>query len=557
MGTLKTVAYCRNSTDRQEERQTIQTQKAEIERYCTREGLVIDEWYEDPGVSGAVPVAARPSGKRLLDAVRRGEVGVILVYKLQRLGREPYDVLATVALLRTRRVDLISTTEQLGEGSHATLSTGMLAVFSGFERELIVERAVAGLARTVREGRWPGGTPPYGYDLQREKVGSTLVVSERVDRATGLLEREIVRMIYAWYTRERHSLVQITRRLNELGIVPPFARDGILERKGKPVRAIWHPGRVRALLISPVYRGTFNYTFQATGERLTHEVPALVDLGTWELAQETLSANRHLLSGHAQHPYLLVGLIRCGHCPYTYTASASGVRKDGRRSFIYRCGGRLLQNQVAGAGACCPGSAVAAADVEAVTWANVVHVLSLPTEELIARLVQEEPEADEVEQRLVALRESLAAKDIARQELIALRADGVITRGELANHLERIENQKAALEQEIVAASARASRVAALRAGQEDLAARLQRYQKEIHGAIPFERRRAIVQDLVERVEVRTRKEGRRVKAEYRVVIRFDLAGVVHETEKKGDSSVTARVTRFHLVIAVPGRMAA
>src|SRR3954465_9741498 len=80
--------YVRVSTEEQRERQSIVTQREFGSRYCDLHELPIHETYADDGVSGTVPLEARPGGIRLLEDARKQKFDQLLVFKLDRLGRD-------------------------------------------------------------------------------------------------------------------------------------------------------------------------------------------------------------------------------------------------------------------------------------------------------------------------------------------------------------------------------------------------------------------------------------------------------------------------------------
>ena len=65
-GALRVGVYLRVSTREQRERQSILTQRAEVERVCRFNGEEVVDWYADDGVSGTLPFEVRPEGARLL-----------------------------------------------------------------------------------------------------------------------------------------------------------------------------------------------------------------------------------------------------------------------------------------------------------------------------------------------------------------------------------------------------------------------------------------------------------------------------------------------------------
>src|SRR4051812_31573568 len=94
---MPVAVYLRVSTDEQRERQSIATQQAEVERFCAVQGLSIARIYADDGVTGTMPFDRRPEGHQLLQDARLKKFDQLLVYKLDRIGRDAIIILETVA----------------------------------------------------------------------------------------------------------------------------------------------------------------------------------------------------------------------------------------------------------------------------------------------------------------------------------------------------------------------------------------------------------------------------------------------------------------------------
>ena len=92
---MKAAVYLRVSTEEQRERQSIRTQREFAERYCALHEIVVYEYYSDDGVSGTIPMEDRSEGARLLQDSEDGKFATILVYRLDRLGRDPRLILNT------------------------------------------------------------------------------------------------------------------------------------------------------------------------------------------------------------------------------------------------------------------------------------------------------------------------------------------------------------------------------------------------------------------------------------------------------------------------------
>src|SRR5262249_27259411 len=142
--TMAVAIYCRVSTEEQRERQSILTQREFAARYTHLHSLQIYAIYADEGVSGTVPLENRSEGARVLKDAKTGKFDQLLVFKLDRLGRETRLILEAVHNLEKLGVRVRSMTEEFDTAS----ATGrlMLTMLSGFathEREVIRERSVA------------------------------------------------------------------------------------------------------------------------------------------------------------------------------------------------------------------------------------------------------------------------------------------------------------------------------------------------------------------------------------------------------------------------------
>jgi putative DNA-invertase from lambdoid prophage Rac len=139
--------YARVSTNDQ---QTIPLQIRALREYAARRGWTITLQVKEVG-SGA---SQRELREKLLDAARRREIDVVLVWRLDRWGRSVTDLLATLQELNHLGVAFVSLTEALDLTTPVGRAmAGLLAVFAEFEREILRERVRAGLAHARQNGK--------------------------------------------------------------------------------------------------------------------------------------------------------------------------------------------------------------------------------------------------------------------------------------------------------------------------------------------------------------------------------------------------------------------
>jgi DNA invertase Pin-like site-specific DNA recombinase len=138
--------YARVSTNDQ---QTLPMQSRAMREYVARRGWTIALQVREVG-SGA---AKREAREKLLEAARRREIDVVLVWRLDRWGRSVTDLLTTLQELEHLGVGFVSLTEALDLTTPTGRAmAGLLAVFAEFEREILRERVRAGLAHARQTG---------------------------------------------------------------------------------------------------------------------------------------------------------------------------------------------------------------------------------------------------------------------------------------------------------------------------------------------------------------------------------------------------------------------
>ncbi len=168
---MATFGYGRVSTSLQNNI----NQKLELEQA----GFQIDFWFSDTGISGKTCASQRPEFARLLEKIRDGET--IVVSKLDRLGRDSIDVLQTVRMLSGRQIKVI--VHQLGQTDLTSpagkLLFAMLSAVAAMERDLLVERTQAGLARAKAEGKRLG-RPCKTSEAQRLEIRDLLAQGKSV-----------------------------------------------------------------------------------------------------------------------------------------------------------------------------------------------------------------------------------------------------------------------------------------------------------------------------------------------------------------------------------------
>lgn len=147
-------------------------------------------------VSGSVAIAQRKGFARLIDKIEKGDI--LVVTKLDRLGRDAIDVTTTVSNLEKLGIKVhclalggVDLTSSAGK-----LTMGVINTVAQFERDLLIERTQAGLARAKSQGKILGRCPLLSKDQQAQ-------VKEKINRG------ESVSSIAKFFKVSRQTIMRI------------------------------------------------------------------------------------------------------------------------------------------------------------------------------------------------------------------------------------------------------------------------------------------------------------------------------------------------------------
>jgi len=478
---LRCAIYSRVSTDEQAalEYNSLQAQEEICSGYVAMRGrdpgadatCQVADTYRDAGYSGGT--LERPALRRLMEDVEAGRVQVVVVYKIDRLSRSISQFYQVWNGFERKGVDLVSATQDLNTTtSQGKLMLNMLLSFGQFEREQIGERTRDKIGAARRRGKWTGGTPLLGLDV--DPRGGRLVVNE--DEAT--LVKEIFRLYL-----ETPSLTKVVEELGRRGWHrKTWTRKSGIEREGA---AFDKPGLLR-LLRNPLYCGKVHHR----GSLHPGEHPAIIGKATWERVQALLSRNGDTGEKDVRnkHGALLRGLLRCSTCGCAM--SHTFARKGQVVYRYYTCQSRLKKGAHA-----CPTGMVSAHEVEQQVVKRIRAIGRDP--DLIAETVrQARAQLDEQRGLLEAERRQLA-QDLGRQKVALKRLLATTSVGgevaDIKGRIETMEARLAAIAQEIRTTTGR-------EIDERDVARALEAFGPVWDSLWPSERARTITL-LTERIE--------------------------------------------------------
>jgi DNA invertase Pin-like site-specific DNA recombinase len=451
--------YARVSSARQKDQQTIQSQTAALLQHAATQGLDVPaEWvFEDDGYSGATLV--RPALERLRDLVCQVPVEVVLCYAPDRLARRyAYQALLVEEFARAG-TEICFLNGPAGDRPEDALLTQFQGMIAEYEKAQIIERTRRGKAHRAKAGvvNVLSGAP-YGYRYVRK--------SDHAQARYELLEPEatIVRELFRSYTQECRSIADLARWLTQ---------QQVPTRTGK---ARWDRSTIWGMLRNPAYAGRAAFAKTARTDqqpRLTRRarlagqtvsrnpvtcdrppeqwvqipVPAIISEETFQLAARRLADNRRFAARNTKVPSLLQGLAACERCGYAYYRTST--RTTNKTIYYYRCLGsddyRYEHGRV------CANLPVRADYLDQVVWEHVTRLLADPT------LVRAE-----LDRRLAELR--------AANPATATRARLEREQTRTATAISRLVE---AYQEQLLSLAELRSRMPALRAKQQTLAAQL------------------------------------------------------------------------------------
>ena len=316
---MKIAAYCRVSTEKEEQLDSLNHQKEFFLTYAQRNGHELYRLYADEGISGT-SVKRREAFQQLMRDAEAGAFQMVVVKDISRFARNTVDALQSIRTLKALGIRTLFLTANMDSMGDSEFVLTLFSAMAQEESNTLSKRVKWGKRINAEKGRVPRGL--FGYD--------------RIDNFTleiNPMEADVVRKIFSLYTRQGLGSRCISQILNQNGDKTKFGGN-------------WDARGVRRVLMNPIYCGTLvNHKYEVqdflTGKQIAlpeedhfcHNRPewAIVTTDTFQKAQQirlerripdTLPGKMERYSGK----HLFSTLIRCDHCgrsfcrkTYTYT----------------------------------------------------------------------------------------------------------------------------------------------------------------------------------------------------------------------------------------------
>jgi site-specific DNA recombinase len=397
---VRCAIYTRKSTDEglEQDFNSLDAQREAGEAFIASQRAegwqLVPERFDDGGFTGGN--MERPALKRLLAAIEERRVNCVVVYKVDRLSRSLLDFARLMELFDRCGASFVSVTQQFNTtASLGRLTLNILLSFAQFEREIISERTRDKMCAARKRGKWVGGHPVLGYDI--EPGGRRLVVNPE--------EAHQVRIIFDLYL-ELGSMVPVLQELERRDWrTKRWTTEAGQVRGGKP----FTKSLLYGVLTNAIYTGRVNHK----GTFYPGEHDLIVERIRWEQVQELLDRNGRCNGGGSKNKYgaLLRGLLFCAPCgtAMVHTYSTRGTKRY-RYYVCYRAQQRGWKN--------CKTKSVAAPAIEG---AVLEAIGRLGTDsELVTEVVRQA-------QTQAAQRREQHGKDVAVAEAALRHLNGAMT----------------------------------------------------------------------------------------------------------------------------------
>lgn len=308
---MKIAAYCRVSTDKADQLNSLEAQKEFFSEYTQRTGDVLIKLYADEGISGT-KIKNRKEFLRMMSDAEKGMFDMVVVKDISRFARNTVDLLQNVRKLKALGIETQFLTANMTSMGNSEFVLTIFGALAQEESANTSKRVKFGKKLNAEKGRVPNIV--YGYDK---------TIGDYFNLEINKEESKVVKQIYKWYTEEGYGAAKISNMLNEKGYRT--------KRNCK-----WSQNAICRILTNEIYTGKIINGKQEisdflTGQRrekdetewLVVERPELriIEGEVFEKAQEILRGRNdafNLNHERQSNKYLFSTLIKCKECGWSF-----------------------------------------------------------------------------------------------------------------------------------------------------------------------------------------------------------------------------------------------
>ncbi len=468
---MKIAAYCRVSTDKDEQLDSLQHQKEFFVEYAKRNGHELYRLYADEGISGT-SLKKREEFKRLMLDAELGLFQMVVVKDISRFARNTVDALQSIRKLKSMGINTLFLTANMDTMGDSEFIITLFSAMAQEESNNLSKRVKWGKKINAEKGRVPQRI--FGYD--------------RIDKFTLTInpdEARIVRKIFFLYIHQGLGCRTISLTLNREEDKTKFGYD-------------WNARAVRRILVNPLYCGTLvNHKYEIadflTGKQVglpedqhfyhdRHEW-AIISPEAFQQAQTIMDSRRKkydsgepFREARYSGKHIFSTLIKCQHCGRSFC----------RKSYTYantRNYWKCVTNDQYTAEKC--DNLVKLEEPELLDELRKYFATQIADKDafiasVLSRMDQAAPELEDpavTKQELMARRDKLLARKSRYQDMYA---DDLITVTELKEKLKKLDGDLSAIEDNLI----ELTKAGKLRSSAQELA---RQYKGEIEKYINLE----------------------------------------------------------------------
>ena len=308
---MNIAAYCRVSTDKEDQLNSLEAQKDFFAEYTQRTGDNLVRLYADEGISGT-KIKNRREFLRMMADAEHGLFDMVVVKDISRFARNTVDLLQNIRKLKALGIETQFLTANMTSMGNSEFVLTIFGALAQEESANTSKRVKFGKKLNAEKGRVPNIV--YGYDK---------IIGDYFNLTVNQEEAAVVRQIYHWYTQEGYGAAKISNLLNE--------------RKVRTKRNCqWSQNGICRILTNELYTGKIingkqEVTDFLTGRRedrdetewMVVERPDLqiVDKKTFDQAQRIMTERGKAFKVNKErhsNKYLFSTLIKCKECGWSF-----------------------------------------------------------------------------------------------------------------------------------------------------------------------------------------------------------------------------------------------
>ena len=308
---MNIAAYCRVSTDKSDQLNSLETQKEFFLEYTKRTGDNLIKLYADEGISGT-KIKNRMEFQRMLADAEKGLFDMVVVKDISRFARNTVDLLQSVRKLKSLGIETQFLTANMTSMGNSEFVLTIFGALAQEESANTSKRIKFGKKMNAEKGRVPNIV--FGYD---KTIGDYFNLSINENEAMA------IRQIFQWYTEEGYGGSKIANMLNERGIKTKRGNN-------------WSQNSVCRILTNEIYTGKIINGKEEIADFLTGQRKEknesewfvtirpelrIIEDEVFDKAQDILKG-RHdsfkITHERQSNKYLFSTLIKCKECGWSF-----------------------------------------------------------------------------------------------------------------------------------------------------------------------------------------------------------------------------------------------